>query len=108
MVPKWLKGPKPTYTTIANAEKQSKWSTKGPFSLYIGSPGSHPGNGTNGAREGKVPPGPPGFSSHASKFEQVIIEFNTNLLTSTVANHGLRESLIFQYTPMVIAALAQW
>ena len=37
-VPKCLKGPKTTYTTIAIAEKQSKRSKKGPFSLYIGSP----------------------------------------------------------------------
>ena len=34
-----LKGPKTTHTTIAIAEKQSKRSKKGPFSLYIGSPG---------------------------------------------------------------------
>ena len=34
-IPKWLKGPKTTYTTIAIAEKQSKRSKKGPFSLYI-------------------------------------------------------------------------
>ena len=38
-VPKRIKGPKTTYTTIAVAEKQSKRSKKGPFSLYIGSPG---------------------------------------------------------------------
>ena len=33
-VPKCIKGPKTTYTTIAVAEKQSKSSKKGPFSLY--------------------------------------------------------------------------
>ena len=38
-VPKSLKGPKTTYTTIAVAEKQSKRSKKGPLLLYIGSPG---------------------------------------------------------------------
>ena len=38
-IPKCIKGPKTTYTTIAVAEKQSKRSKKGPFSLYIGSPG---------------------------------------------------------------------
>ena len=38
-VPKCIKGPKTTYTTIAVAEKQSKRSKKGPFSLYIRSPG---------------------------------------------------------------------
>ena len=37
-VPRCLKGPKTTYTTIAIAEKQSKRSKKDPFSLYIGSP----------------------------------------------------------------------
>ena len=37
-VPKCLKGPKTTYTTIAVAEKQSKRSKKGPFLLHIGSP----------------------------------------------------------------------
>ena len=41
---KRLKGPKTTYTTIAIAEKPSKRSKKGPFSLYISPPGSHPGN----------------------------------------------------------------
>ena len=49
-VPKCLKEPKTTYTTIAVAEKQYKRSKKGPFSLYIGSPGSHPGNDINEAR----------------------------------------------------------
>ena len=39
--PKCLKGPKTTYTTISIAEKRSKRSKNGPFSLYIGSPGSH-------------------------------------------------------------------
>ena len=39
-VPKCIKGPKTTYTTITVAEKQSKRSKKGPFSLYIlGPPG---------------------------------------------------------------------
>ena len=38
-VPKCLKGPKTTYTTIEIAENQSKISKKGPFSLYIGPPG---------------------------------------------------------------------
>ena len=55
-VPKCLKGPKTTYTTIATAEKQSKRSKKGPFSLYIGSPWSHPGNGIYGARRGRSLP----------------------------------------------------
>ena len=62
--PKYLKGPKTTYTTIAIAEKQSKRSKKGPFLLYVyilGPPGYHPGNGIHGAWE-KVPLGPPGFS----------------------------------------------
>ena len=36
-VPKCLKGPKTTYRNIAIAEKQSKGSKMGPFSLYIGS-----------------------------------------------------------------------
>ena len=61
-VPKCLKGPKNTYTIIKIAEKQSKRSKKGPFSLYIGSPWSHPGNGIYGARRGRslpVPPPPP-------------------------------------------------
>ena len=35
-VPKCIKGPKTIYTTIAVAEKQSKRSKKGPFSLGIG------------------------------------------------------------------------
>ena len=64
---KCLKGPKTTYTTIAIAEKQSKRSKKGPFSLYIGPTGSHPGNEINGARRGRsLPVPPPGFSSHVS------------------------------------------
>ena len=56
-VSKCLKGPKTTYTTIAIAEKQSKRSKKGPFSLYIGSP--PPGNGIHGARRGRSLPVPP-------------------------------------------------
>ena len=66
-VPKCLKGPETTYTSIAIAEKQSKRSKKGPFSLYLGSPWFHPGNGIYGARRGRsfpVPPPPPGFSGH--------------------------------------------
>ena len=60
MVPKCLKGPKTTYTTIANAEKQSKSSKKGQFPYTgIGSPGSHPGNGIKGARRGRSLPVPP-------------------------------------------------
>ena len=63
-VPKCIKGPKTTYTTIAVAEKQSKKGKKGPFSLYIGSPGSHPGDGIAGARRGRSLPVHPGFFSH--------------------------------------------
>ena len=63
-VPMCIKGPKTTYTTIAVAEKQSKRSKKGPFSLYIGFPRSHPGDGINGARRGRSLPEHPGFSSH--------------------------------------------
>ena len=65
-VPKYVKGPKTTYTTIAVAEKQSKRSKKGPFSLYIGSPRSHPGDGTTGARRGRSLPVHTSFSSHAA------------------------------------------
>ena len=57
-VPKCLKGPKTTYTTIEIAEKQSMTSKKGPFSLYIGSPWSHPGNGICGARRVRSLPSP--------------------------------------------------
>ena len=66
--PSVSKGPKPPIQLIEIAEKQSKTSKTGPFLLYIGPPGSHPGNGIDGARrpEGKVPPGPPGFSSHGA------------------------------------------
>ena len=64
-VPKCIKRPKTTYAAIAMAEKQSKRSKKGPFSLYSGSPGSHPGDGINGARRGRSLPVHPGFSSHA-------------------------------------------
>ena len=68
-VPKCLKGPQATYTTIAITE-QSKRSKKGPFSLHIGSPWSHPGDGIYGVR-GKVLPGlPPGFSSHVLTLSQ--------------------------------------
>ena len=65
--PSVSKGQKPPIpTTIAVAEKQSKRSKKGPFSLYIGSPpppGSHPGDGINEGRRRRrslpVPPPPP-------------------------------------------------
>ena len=38
-VPKCLKGPKTTYTTIVNAEKQSKRSKRTHFSYILGPPG---------------------------------------------------------------------
>ena len=38
-VPKCLKGPKTTYTTILTAGKQSKRSKKGPFCYILGPPG---------------------------------------------------------------------
>ena len=66
-VPKCIKGPKTIYTTIAVAEKQSKRSKKGPFSLYIRSPRSHPGDGITGARRGRSLPVHPGFSSHGPR-----------------------------------------
>ena len=54
------KGPKPPIQLgIAIAEKQSKRSKKGPFSLSIGPPGSHPGNEINGVRRGRSLPVPP-------------------------------------------------
>ena len=66
-VPKCLKGPKTTYTTILIAEKQEKRSKKGPFCYILGPPGSHPGNGINEARRGRSSRSPPpGFSSHAN------------------------------------------
>ena len=58
-VPKYLKGPKTTYSTIAIAEKQSKRSKKGPIWLYIGSPRVPPRKWNLWGPEGKVPPGPP-------------------------------------------------
>ena len=64
-VPKCLKGPKTTYTTIANAEKQSKRSKKGPFSLYTESPLVPPRKPNLWARRGRSLPVPPGFSGHA-------------------------------------------
>ena len=65
-VPKCLKGPKTTYTTFAIAEKQSKRSKKGPFSLYIAPPPGptqelefmEPGG------EGPSRSPPPGFSGN--------------------------------------------
>ena len=63
-VPKCSKWPKTTYTTVAIAGKQSKRGKKGLFSLYIGPPRSHPGDGINGARRGRSLPVHPGFSSH--------------------------------------------
>ena len=61
-VPKCIKGPKTAYTTIAVAEKQSKRSKKGPFSLYI----RPPGDGITGARRGRSLSVHPGFSSHGA------------------------------------------
>ena len=55
-VPKCLKGPQTTYATIVVAEKQSKRSKMGQFSLYIRSPGFHPGNEMNGTRRGRSLP----------------------------------------------------
>ena len=59
--PKCLKGSKTTYTTIAIAEKQSKRSEKGLFSLYIGPLRVPPRKWNQWGPEGKVPPGPPRF-----------------------------------------------
>ena len=62
MVPECLKGSKTTYTIIAIAEKQSKRSKKGPYSLYIRSPRSHPGNEWMGpGGEGPYRPPPSRF-----------------------------------------------
>ena len=72
-VPKCIKGPKTTHTTIAVAEKQSKKSKKGPFSLYIGSPRSHPGDGIAGARRGRSLPVHPCFSSHGGYVRLVML-----------------------------------
>ena len=60
-VPKCLKGPKTTYPTIANAEKQFKRSKRGPFSLYIGSPRVPPRKWNQWGPKGKVPPSPSQF-----------------------------------------------
>ena len=57
-VPKCLKGPETTYTTIAISEKQSKISKKGLFLLYIG-PLVPPRKWNLWGLEGKVPPNPP-------------------------------------------------
>ena len=56
--PKCLKGPKTTHAIMAIAKKQFKRSKKGPFSLYIGSPWSLPGNVIDGARGGRSLPVP--------------------------------------------------
>ena len=69
------KGPKAktTYTTIAIAEKQPKTSNKGPFRyMYNGSPGSTQELELMGPG-GKVPPGPPGFSSHERMPLQIFV-----------------------------------
>ena len=60
-VPKYIKGPKTTYTTIAVAEKLSKRSKKGPFSLYMGSFPVPPRRWNYWGPEGKVLPGPHRF-----------------------------------------------
>ena len=88
-IPKCLKGPKTTYTTIAIAEKHSKRSKKVPFCYILGPPWSHPGNGIYEARRGRslpVPPPPPGFSGH----DAMVIGFEP-----TVWTDGLRESIYF-------------
>ena len=66
-VPKCIKGSKTTYATIAVAEKQSKRSKKGPFSLYIRSPPVPPRRWNYWGPEGKVPPGPPRFLQPCTK-----------------------------------------
>ena len=70
-VPKCIKGPKTTYTTIAVAEKQCKRGKKGPFSLYIRSPSPPvpPRRWNYWGPEGKVPPGPPRFLQPWSRDE---------------------------------------
>ena len=67
-VHKCLKGHKASCATIAIAEKQSKRSKKGPFSLYIGPPGPTQEMklmGPGGEGPSRPPPPPhPGFCSH--------------------------------------------
>ena len=58
-VAKCLKGPQNIYTTIAIAEKQSKRVERAHFRYILGPPGSHPGNGIDGARKGRSLPVPP-------------------------------------------------
>ena len=85
-VPKCLKWPKTTYTTIEIAEKYSKISKKGSFVLYIGPPGFHPGNGIDGARRGRsLPVPPPGFSSHGS----ALASWNQEHLSDQLSQEGI-------------------
>ena len=62
-VPKYLKGPKTTYTTIAIAEKQSKRSKKGHFVIYWVPPGPSQEMEIMGLG-GAGPSRSPGFSSN--------------------------------------------
>ena len=64
-VPKCIKGPKTTYTTISVAEKKVQEKQKGPIFVIYWVPRSHPGDGITGARRGRSLPVHPGFSSHA-------------------------------------------
>ena len=87
-VPECLKGPKTTYTIIAIAEKQSKRSKKGPFSLYIGSPGP-----TQEMElvdpEGKVPPGPTRFlQPWAFVFRWCITKKNCHIWRAATERYG--------------------
>ena len=69
-VPKCPKGPDTIFATILIAGKQSKRSKKGPFCYILGPPGSHPGNGINGARRGRSLPVPPPPVSPAMSKQQ--------------------------------------
>ena len=79
-VPKCLKGPETTYTTIAIAENSPREVKRAHFRYTLGLPGSHPGNGINGARRGRsLPPPPPPpvspamviYLPHSSRFANI-------------------------------------
>ena len=71
-VPKYLKGPKTTYTTIAIAEKTVKKVKRAHFVIYCVPPGpSQEMELVGPGGEGRSRPPPPGFSSHAHNFEHL-------------------------------------
>ena len=102
--PSISKDPKPPIQLLKSLKNSSREVKKGPFSLYIGFPGSHPGNGIHGAR-GKVPPAPPppGFSSHVDDVLDIYARWRSKpIVTSLLAGFPFNAVTVILDAPLLL------